>query len=242
MNLDFWDKRMESYGHTSWSDFKVYIFEYYLKKRFLENFLQRRINSGCAMDFGGGIGDFANTLVPYFDNVYLVEPSLKALSVAKKRLLGNVTCVNSTEKIGAQRFSFCLAINVIQHLSNEEIRDLLEYLLRNLVSGGEVLVINSVTQGLNYDLDSYTILYNEGYLVNLFKEFDLDLISKESFWTPYKKGLNFWTVYEILIRTLAIMRLDKRSNVVFFARVLSKLENAISKSATNQQVFLFKRN
>ncbi|MFA6097236.1 MAG: class I SAM-dependent methyltransferase [Candidatus Paceibacterota bacterium] len=82
----FWDNRVDKYGHTGWSDSSIYAYDQQARLMAVEKILQlMALNGSIALDFGTGVGDFADLLSRYFNKVVAFDVSESVIVKAKKR-------------------------------------------------------------------------------------------------------------------------------------------------------------
>ena len=67
MNKIFWTQRVNTYGHTGWSDNITYMYDQSLRLNLVEKMIQKYFSDKLkfSLDYGCGSGDFTKLLASY---------------------------------------------------------------------------------------------------------------------------------------------------------------------------------
>lgn len=142
----FWAKRLQSHGHTGWADPIIYAYDQLERIALIDKAISHSPrDSGIALDFGCGVGDFSKLLLQHGFSVCgydpFVQPKIKSKSF---------TYANSYNAIPLALNSAALAISVttLDHILDE--RELLYALaaIRKYLNSAGIFFI------LEYALDS----------------------------------------------------------------------------------------
>ena len=147
---EFWNNRAKKYGHTGWADSLIYAFDQQARILAIKNILTSLdCNKSLALDFGTGLGDFANLLSKYFKKVIAFDISEAVIRVAKRKYekVKNIQfhSGNHIEKIGIYNFpnetvDLILSVTVLDHIiSDPELIKTLKYFQKILRQDGIII-------------------------------------------------------------------------------------------------------
>lgn len=121
-NEQYWNERVRKFAHTGWSDFSTYYYDQPLRLKTMDQLIRKHMDhSEAALDYGCGVGDFAQLLGKHFDRVTAVDLSDEIINQARK--------VNGSPKIRFgtvqpsifhDKYDLILSITVLQHVLEDE--------------------------------------------------------------------------------------------------------------------------
>jgi len=146
---EYWDERVERYGHTGWANGTIYAFDQAARLKAIRAIIDSiQAKKDVALDFGTGLGDFANLLGEQFRSVLAFDISKRVISVAQKRYpsLKNVQFIHGTSirDVGITDASvqLVLSVTVLGHIVDDlDLVDTLNYLHRILTEDGYLIAL-----------------------------------------------------------------------------------------------------
>lgn len=160
MKKDIYDKTIEDFG-DEWNLYQYSNQETEIEKIFNDYFdifpwdKDKNLKLNC-LDLGCGTGRWSKVLSKYVKHIVLMDPSLKALEIAKKNLANvkNVRFLNSkfeSADFQENSFDFIFSLGVLHHMDNT--LDQLKKINRILTSDGFVLIY------LYYRFDNKSVFF-----------------------------------------------------------------------------------
>lgn len=207
---DYWDSRVDNYGHTGWANGIIYSFDQSVRIGIVENLIERWGGERkCLLDFGCGSGDFSADLSKEFKEIVLYDISEKVLKVAFERVANSYAISNLYELESIQKkYDAIISVTVLQHImDDDELKEIIDYFSNNLNDDGVVVVLESyIRQGT-----AYYRKWTTEEMIGIFSEFRLEPV--------YKANMYLTNIFEDVIFCRYMQRLD----VFFYYHVWDRL-------------------
>jgi 2-polyprenyl-3-methyl-5-hydroxy-6-metoxy-1,4-benzoquinol methylase len=246
--IKFWDKRAIKYGHTGWSDFAIYHYDQLLRIKTIIGLIANFECKEFALDYGCGIGDFANSLSNYYKKIDAVDISPIIIEKAEKinkRENINYTSLSDFEFI-SNKYNLILSITVIQHIMDKnEYEKTIKNFYYSLQKDGYLVLLESIAKKEN-NLD-YIILRELETIKRDLKSIGFKNISEINFYHPNISPTKLYQEYnnKYIIKILSKMckyRIPFSMNILSkFARSYVKNDNGIMESDSVTKILIFKK-
>lgn len=146
---EFWNSRVNHYGHTGWSDYIIYAFDQPARLKTIYTLLEKyQLRGKSALDFGCGTGDFSALLSKFFDQVHSYDICKNAVGLAKKKnaLNKNIQFFSGPQlevlPPDADQFDLILCVTVLDHIKNDiRLNETLQFFHSRLSSEGTLLLL-----------------------------------------------------------------------------------------------------
>ncbi|MCX6113158.1 MAG: class I SAM-dependent methyltransferase [Proteobacteria bacterium] len=202
INKEFWDNRVRKYGHTGWKDYDIYAYDQCARLKAIEKIIDSLdCQREFALDFGTGVGDFANLLAQTFNKVYAFDISQEVLNVAKKKY-GHIKNINFIDgnsitdvKLEDKSLDIILSITVLDHiLDDNELSKTIGWFGEKISDRGYIVILEYAlpSKMLKSDYQRYW-LFDEW--LSLFSDFDFHLIQQYGFNHPKFSPCKSYSIY-----------------------------------------------
>lgn len=213
---EFWEERLSKFGHTGWSDATTYFYDQRLRLKAIERALSEYVKNAnsYALDYGCGIGDFAQLLSNKFDHVLAYDVSDKIIEYARlKNRASNITWTSDSllndgdGYCHGDHYDFVLSITVLQHITNEEeFHKLIDYLSKTLSKNGSLLVLETLSEFS--ETSGYSKHRSLEQLTNDFMRHGLKLCANYGFYHPLISPTATYRAYRGDLRVRLLSRMN----------------------------------
>lgn len=147
-NREYWDNRVEQFGHTGWNDMYIYAYDQKARLKTIEEILNFHNVNGLALDYGCGVGDFSRLLSLHCTKVIGVDISKNAINIAKQKSYEhkNIEYCCELDNINLEEKSIDIitCITVLQHITDTDyLKNKLEYFNRILKEDGLIVILEA---------------------------------------------------------------------------------------------------
>lgn len=187
-DLDFWNARLRSHGHTGWADAATYAYDQRLRLRAVGHLISTGLPPQRlrALDFGCGTGDFSALLARQFAAVTAHDISDDILAVAALRVAAPNVLWSSDRAaaLAGGAYDLILSITVLQHVAADaELEALARVFSAALTPTGCVILLESLATTPTAP-NAYTRLRTANELAALFGAAGLKLRQRQAFHHP----------------------------------------------------------
>jgi SAM-dependent methyltransferase len=182
----YWNDRLERYGHTGWSNPAVYAYDQFLRLAAIERMLELlpAPAQGAALDFGCGVGDFCTMLSRHYSRVTGFDISARILATAERQNPGqSIDYTDDLDTALSTPRDLILSVTVLQHLvDNADVIRLLPRWAAALRPGGRVVAMESLAD--RPLVAGYLKRRTLEEVVGLFRGAGLRLLDQRTFYHP----------------------------------------------------------
>lgn len=149
----YWNSRVNTFGHTGWSNPILYKYDQFLRMqhvlRLIDEYSKFSLDSR-ALDFGCGVGEFSEQLAKRYSPLKIIglDISDQTIALARQRLdsLQNVELFSGELKSLPVDYDYdlILCVTVLQHIACDELPDFFAMFSRQLKSGGYILILENI--------------------------------------------------------------------------------------------------
>ena len=232
VDAEYWDDRVQTFGHTGWGSRVLYGVDQPIRLCVV----QRAIEKFCydlntALDFGCGSGDFSLLCAHYFKVVESVDISKNVLMKARHKCAKfekiKISLAADYEPI--RSLDLILCVTVLQHITDD---DVIEAQLKNfserLTPGGKLIVLESFDrqkQGAPRAVRGYVNTRNFDNFVAQCERNGLNLVTCEEVLNIYSLSEN----RRFLHVSWIILSIAKQFGLKFYLRTANLIESFILK-------------
>lgn len=145
----FWNKRVQLYGHTGWSNRYLYDFDQKARLAGIEGLMSSiELEYGTAVDFGTGAGDFAAMLAGRFRKVIAFDISDAVIARARDRYnsCSNVEFISEEDIFAVDlprgKIDLILSVTVLDHIvEDQELLRTMKYFRELLSQTGKLVAL-----------------------------------------------------------------------------------------------------
>lgn len=221
-NEEYWDNRVENFGHTGWNDMYIYAYDQKARLKAIKEILDLYNVNGIALDYGCGVGDFSQLLSSYCNRVIGVDISENVINIAKQKSYEhkNIEYFSDVDKMNIEEKSIDIitCITVLQHITDKDyLKNKLEYFHRILKEDGLIVILEASPMKVSDNqLSSYQVVREFDEWINLFKCSKFELINYYSMYNPNLLECKSYVQYinNFFVRSMRILRFHKISKSI----------------------------
>lgn len=198
VTIDYWNKRVEKYGHTGHSEPFYYCFDQQARL-FAVDAILKALNTklDAILDFGCGSGDFLELLSHYSKKVYGFDPSENVVKLAQKTYKDRPFLItNDLQNCAVKNgFNCILSVTVLQSLTVEQLEITLPKLTGLLAEGAKMICMEFFVND-TYQQEKDEFKTSERQWLNLLDKYNIKVVDTQGFYNPVVFPGKSWKRYQ----------------------------------------------